>query len=392
MTETQTLEGNLGRVEQTIADGDMNGLIPTVESHKWVQRAKQAISEEAANRESFGNRCRIFGCSLNCWGNYKISKRAAEKVDAVKKCISSTPLCDNVTRVPPPPPVVDLSTHSVQLAQSRVDTLQHALSCIKDDLAVGAIGIWGPDRNEKTHLLKKINDSFLGECPFDFVIFVTASSECSVQAQITNRLRINKHDDVATQATRISELLRTKSFLLLVDDLRVQLDLQAVGIPYPLRDVKVVEAVQDSEIVHDAKVVAAVQDSEVVEAVQDGEVSRRLKRKIVVTSISQSICHLMDVEMCIQVPDLGEDEARQLFAQEFGVQDLYSDPSIGALTEALVRELKGMPSDLIRYGKVMQGIRDVRQWEDTLDAVTKANLQRDDPLNLVSISINTQLS
>jgi disease resistance protein RPS2 len=197
---------------------------------------------------------------------------------------------------------------------------------------------------------------------------------------------------VVTQATRISELLRTKSFLLLVDDLRVQLDLQAVGIPYPLRDVKVVEAVQDSEIVHDAKVVAAVQDSEVVEAVQDGEVSRRLKRKIVVTSISQSICHLMDVEMCIQVPDLGEDEARQLFAQEFGVQDLYSDPSIGALTEALVRELKSMPSDLIRYGKVMQGIRDVRQWEDTLDAVTKANLQRDDPLNLVSISINTQLS
>nr|UBY06894.1 NBS-LRR disease resistance protein [Dasypyrum villosum] len=352
-TETETLNGKLLSVKQRITHGERNGLIPTDEAEYWVQRAEQAISEEAANRQSFDQRCRIFGCSLNCWGNYKTSKKAAEKVDAVKKCISALP--DNVTRVPPPRPVVDLSTHSVQLLPSRERTLRSALRCIKEDVAVGAIGIWGPDRDEKTHLLKKINDSFLGECPFDFVIFVTASSELSVQAQIVSRLHTDTVSDVATQATRISQLLSKKSFLLLVDDLCVKLDLEAVGIPYPLGDVPVVDAVQ---------------------------VPRRVQRKVVVTSISQSICHLMDVEKYIQVPDLEEHEARQLFAQEYGP---YSDPGIGALAAQLVRELKGLPSDLIRYGKVMQGIRDVRRWEDAIDAVRKANLQMDDPLNLYLI-------
>ncbi|KAF7092442.1 hypothetical protein CFC21_094925 [Triticum aestivum] len=352
-TETETLKGNLHSIKQRITDGERNGLIPTEEAKDWVRRAEQAISEEAANRESFDQRCRIFGCSMNCWGNYKTSKEAAEKVHAVRTYISSTPQPNNITRIPPPPPVVDLSTHSAQLPPSREDTLNNALRCIT---AVGAIGIWGPDRDEKTHLLKKINDSFLEECPFDFVIFVTASSEVSVQAQIVSRLRTDAVPDVATQATRISELLSKKKFLLLVDDLRVQLDLQAAGIPYPLGDVQVVEA---------------------------GQVSRWVQRKVVVTSISQSICHLMDVERDIHVPDLGEDEARQLFAKEFGAQDIYSDPVIGALAEQLVRELKSLPSDLIRYGKVMQGIRDVRRWQDAIDAVRKANLRRDgDPLNL----------
>jgi hypothetical protein len=136
--------------------------MPTVEADKWVQRAEEAISEEAENRKSFGKRCMIFGCSLNCWGNYKTSKQAAEKVATVRNYISSTPLLDNVTRVRPPPPVEELSTHSVQLPPSREDTLRDALRCIKDDLAVGVIGIWGPDRDEKTHFLKKMNDSFLG--------------------------------------------------------------------------------------------------------------------------------------------------------------------------------------------------------------------------------------
>ncbi|KAM3245730.1 hypothetical protein ACQJBY_056835 [Aegilops geniculata] len=354
-TETETLSGNLLRVKQRIADGERNGLIPTEEAKDWVLRAEQAISEEAANRESFDQRCRIFGCSLNCWGSYKTSKKAAEKVDAVRKYISSTPQDDNITRVPPPPRVADFSTHSVQLPPSREDTLNNALRCIEVE-AVGAIGIWGPDKDEKTHLLKKMNDSFLDQCPFDFVIFVIASGELSVQAQIVSRLRTDTVPDVATQATRISQLLSKKSFLLLVDDLRVKLDLQAAGIPYPLGDVQVVDTVQ---------------------------VSRRVQRKVVVTSISQSICHLMDVERDIHVPDLEEHEARHLFAKEFGAHDIYSDPVIGTLAEQLVIELKSLPSDLIRYGKVMQGIRDVRRWEDAIDAVRTANLQRDDdPLNL----------
>jgi hypothetical protein len=347
--------------------------MPTVEADKWVQRVEEAISEEAENRKSFGERCMIFGCSLNCWGNYKTSKQAAEKVATVRNYISSTPLPDNITRVRPPPPVEELSTHSVQVPPSGEDTLRDALRCIKGDLAVGVIGIWGPDRDEKTRFLKKMNDSFLGGLSFDFFIFVTASYDCTVQniqVQITNRLRINQHDDVATQATRISELLRKKSFLLLVDDLRVQLDLQAVGIPYPLGVVRVVLAAQGTRQVQRKKV----------------------QRKVVVTSISQSICDLMGVDKYIQVLGLEEEEACKLFEHNFGEENLYADPHVGVLAKDLVRELMDQPSELIHFGKIMRRNRDARQWEVAIDAVKRSNLRKDNPLCMVSACIKTHIS
>ncbi|VAI63897.1 unnamed protein product [Triticum turgidum subsp. durum] len=346
-TETETLSGNLLRVKQGIVDGEMNGLIPTEEANEWVQRAEQAICEEAANRESFfDQRCRIFGCSLNmnCWGNYKTSKKAAEKVDAVKQYISSTPLPDNVTRTPPPPPVVDLSTHSAQLLPSREPTLRSALMCIKEEDAVGVIGIWGPRGVGKTHLLTKINNSFLEHCPFDMVILIKASSECTVQkvqAQIINRFGINQNINVTAQ---IHELLKKRSFLVLVDDLCEKLDLSAVGIPHPL-----------------------------------GVVDQK-KRKVLIISRSQSICDLMGVDKYMQVLGLEEEEAHQLFEQSFGEENLYTDPHVGVLVKDLVRELIGRPSELIHFGKMMRRSRNARQWEDVIDAVKRSNLRNDNPL------------
>ncbi|KAM3245624.1 hypothetical protein ACQJBY_056762 [Aegilops geniculata] len=346
-TETETLSGNLLRVKQRIADGEMNGLIPTDEAEEWVQRAEQAISEEAANRESFDQRCRSFGCSLDCWGNYKTSKKAAEKVDAVRQYISSAPTPDNVTRVPPPPPVVDLSTHSVQLPPSRERTLKNALMCINDDPTVGMIGIWGPRGVGKTHLLTKINNSFLEYCPFDIVIHIKGLSECTVQKvqdQIINRFGINQNANVTAQ---IYELLKKRSFLVLVDDLCEEIDLSAVGIPHPLRVV-------------DQK-----------------------KRKVLIVSRSQSICDLMSVDKYIQVLGLEEEEAHQLFEQSFGEENLYTDPLVGVLAKDLVRELIGRPSELIHFGKMMRRSRNERQWEDVIDAVKRSNLRKDNPLCMV---------
>ncbi|KAI4974893.1 hypothetical protein ZWY2020_048500 [Hordeum vulgare] len=291
-TETETLKCNLLRVKQRIVDSEMNGLIPTDEA------------EEGA--ESLG--------ALNCWENYKTSKKAAQKVDAVRKYISSTPLPENVTRTPPPPRVVDLSTHPAQLLPSR-------------ELRV--IGIWGPRGVGKTHLLTKINNSFLEHCPFDIVILIKATSECTVQkvqAQIIKRFGITQNVNVTAQ---IHELLKKRNFLVLVDDLCEKIDLSAAGIPHPL-----------------------------------GVVDQK-KRKVLIISPSQSICDLM-----------GE-EAHQLFEQSFGEENLYTDPHVGVLAKDLVRELIGRPSELIHFGKMMRRSRNARQWGDVIGAVKRSNLGKD---------------
>lgn len=344
-TETETLEGNLLRVEQRITDGERNGLIPTAEAERWVQRANQAISEEAANRESFGNMRRIFGCSLNCWGNYKTSKQAAEKVDVVRKCIISTPLPENITRIQPPPPVQEMPGTSMS-AESR--NLQYALQYIKDDPTVGMIGIWGPGGVGKTHLLININNSLGEGMTFNFVLFVTASRGCSVekvQSQIIERLGLQVTGSESKIRATIYEYLKTKSFLVLLDDLWDKINLENVGIPYPLGNVE------------------------------------NLKRKLVLTTRLRKVCGQMEVRKELKVPYLQEHEAWQLFERKIGAETL-SSPYIEALARVLMKELKGLPLALTTIGKAMYQ-KDTAQWETAIQYMRQSCCTDDkDPIEL----------
>ncbi|XP_037417005.1 probable disease resistance protein At1g61300 [Triticum dicoccoides] len=340
---TKTLIGIQKGVQGEIEAGIQNGLMATNEANFWLERANKAISEEERNHQLYDNRCAIFACcSLNCWANYKIGKRAAEKLPDVDACVNNIPR--NVTENRPPPFVIDIPVQFAQLP-SHEKVLLSAQKCIEDD-RVGMIGLWGPDGTENTHLLRKINNSFIGDSTY-FVIFVTASKECSVdkiQDQIIQRLEIGLYDDVACKASNLSKLLRTRNFLVLVDDLYEKLDLLEVGIPFPLGIV--------------------------------GE----LKRKVVITSRSETVCNQMDVSKYIEVPALEEIEARMLFAQTLGQEDIDSDPQIGPLANDLLKELKGLPSYLIHFGKLMLGKSNPEEWEDVIRTVKKSNLQQKDPI------------
>ncbi|KAM0863415.1 hypothetical protein ACQ4PT_044604 [Festuca glaucescens] len=340
---TKTLSGKRDGVQGEIDAGSQNGLTSTKEADRWLKRVDEVISEEMKNRERYNQRRRILKCrSLNCWTNYKISKRAAKKLHDVDECVRSIPSNATVKRLPPS--VVDIPILSVQLPHQESLFLE-ACQCIKND-PVGMIGIWGPDGVGNTNLLKKINNSFVGDSSFDFVIFITASREFSVekmQAEIIQRLEIRHDAYVSTHTTKISELLRTGSFLVLVDDLLEKLDLPAVGIPYPLG------------------------------------ITGQFRRKVVITSRLEIVCNRMDVNKCIAVPGLEERESLQLFEQTVGQEDIYSDPHIGSLAKDLVKELKGVPSELIHFGKIMLGKRDPGQWKKTIQSVKKSNLQNKDP-------------
>jgi hypothetical protein len=224
------------------------------------------------------------------------------------------------------------------LPPSRWVILRRALLFIvSDDPNEGIVGMWGPDKDDNTNLLKHINDSFLEQSLFDFVIFVSSPRDCSVtniQSEIISRLGMRQDGNEATRATRIREQLENKNFLLIVDDLRQNLDLGAVGIPYPL-----------------------------------GFVGEK-KRKVVIMSLSEykSVGNLMGVNKDIELPILQEGEARELFRQSvFYPGDLYSDANIGTHAKDLVRAINGVPSELVRYGKSMRGITDASSWKVAID-------------------------
>jgi disease resistance protein RPS2 len=213
----------------------------------------------------------------------------------------------------------------------------------------GMIGIWGPVGVGKTLLLKAINNSFetgnslipsssnRRDPPFDFVIYMTALEDCSVQSiqsEIITRLQMQDHgDSITTQATRISKFLQDKSFLVLLDGPHCSLNLAAVGLP-PLGN------------------------------------QGQLKRKVVITTRSRSLCDQMLVNRAINVPGLKMNEALQLFQECIGNNSLYSEPCIGTLAKDLVEQLRALPSELIRIGRAMCGKREPGQWQNIV-AVAK---------------------
>ncbi|KAK1660374.1 hypothetical protein QYE76_048533 [Lolium multiflorum] len=213
--------------------------VPTEQARLWLESIDRAVSNEAANRLRYTQRYRFRGCcSPNCLGNYQISKRAVEELEDVKSLLGSVPGDNNITRAPYARAVENMLVDPAPMPRSREVIFEDVLQFIKsNDPNERIVGMWGPDKDDNTNLLKKINNSFLEQSLFDFVIFVPSPSDCSVtniQSEIISRLGMKQEGNEATRATRICGQLENKNFLVIVDDLRQNLDLRAVAIPYPL--------------------------------------------------------------------------------------------------------------------------------------------------------------
>lgn len=283
---------------------------------------------------------------MNCWSNYKISKRASQKLLEVKEhyiadmsVVGDQPSPEPVQKIPIP----------CDHVMDNDNNLREALDYIKND-PVGIIGIWGVGGVGKTHLLNKINNSFLGDSSFHSIIYVIASKECSVQkiqAEIVKKLNLRKDDDVKFQAHIISEFLDGKNFLLLLDDLWERIDLLEVGIPTL-------------------------------------GIENNLKRKVVLTTRSQDVCGQMEVRKQIKVACLRDEEAWKLFLEKVDEETLPSS-SLIELAKQVVKELKGLPLALVTVGRAMYAKRDPVLWEHTIDYMKGACRDKDGPLSMETV-------
>ncbi|VAI24244.1 unnamed protein product [Triticum turgidum subsp. durum] len=226
--------------------------------------------------------------------------------------------------------------------------LQEALQFIKVD-PVGVIGIWGPGGVGKTHLLNNIKNSLDGDLTFNYVVQVTASRGCSVEkirTDIARQLDLKYDGNVQSQCHAIFDFLKKRSFLILLDDLWDQIDLQAVGIPYPLGSID------------------------------------QIRRKVVLTTRSRKVCGQMEVRKELKVACLQEEEAWQLFQDKVGHETLSYSPRVDALARELVMEMKGLPLALITIGKAMYAKFDMAEWEYAIQYMKRTCCDNDDPLDM----------
>ena len=323
ITERVKREENLERKMRTNVVGGWMNRVAAME--KEVKELLERCDEE--------NQKKCFGtcCPRNCRASYKFAKMVPEKIDAVAALHTEGSNFQEVTG-PLPSPLVFETPLEEEPVVGLDSPFQEVWKCLNDEQA-GTIGIYGMGGVGKTTLLKKINNKFIESSinAFDIVIWVVVSRPTNlerVQETILDRLDIPddrwKGRAEERKAKEIRRVLKTKKFVLLLDDIWEPLDLLRVGIP-PLGD---------------------------------GNQS-----KIVFTTRSADVCGGMAAQKSIKVECLEEKEALSLFQAKVGEDTLNSHPDIPKLAEMVAKECKGLPLALIVVARAMASAKTPEEWE-----------------------------
>nr|ASZ00276.1 CC-NBS [Vitis quinquangularis] len=322
-------EEKLQKKRTHVVDGWLHG----------VEAMEKEVQEILAKGdEEIQKKCLGTCCPKNCGARFKLGKMVLEKMDAVT--VKKTDGSDfSVVAEPlPSPPVIERrldKTAGQDLLFGKV------WKWLQDDgEQVSSIGLYGMGGVGKTTLLTRINNELLKtRLEFEAVIWVTVSRPANVenvQRVLFNKLEIPKDKwEGRSEDERkepIFNVLKTKKFLLLLDDIWEPLDLFAVGIP----------------------------------PVNDGS-----KSKVVFTTRFSTVCRDMGAKKSIEVKCLAWEEAFALFQKYVGEDTINSHPHIPKLAEIVAKECDGLPLALITIGRAMAGAKTPEEWEKKIQMLKK---------------------
>ena len=219
----------VGKQQQMTPRKEVEGWLHGVGEEKIEVAAILQEGDGALEKECLGRYC-------NIRSSYNLGKRVSQKIMRVRELTSRGDFEAVAYRLPRD--VVD------ELPLGRtvgLDSLyEKVCSCLAED-EVGIVGLCGLRGVGKTTLMKKINNGLLETShDFDTVIWVSVSeiaSERAAQEVIGNKLQIIdsmwQYRSQGEKAIEILKIIRTKRFLLLLDNVQKPLDLSDIGVPLP---------------------------------------------------------------------------------------------------------------------------------------------------------------
>ncbi|CAH8317813.1 unnamed protein product [Eruca vesicaria subsp. sativa] len=193
----------------------------------------------------------------------------------------------------------------------------------------GIIGVYGPGGVGKTTLMQSINNELITKGHhYDVLIWVTMSrefGECTIQKAVGARLGLS-WDEKETgehRALKIYRALKQRRFLLLLDDVWEEIDLDKTGVPRP---------------------------------------DRENKCKVMFTTRCLALCSKMGAECKLRVEFLEKQYAWELFCDKVGKRDLLESPLIRRHAETIVSKCGGLPLALITLGGAMAHRETEEEW------------------------------
>ncbi|KAI9107833.1 hypothetical protein K1719_021169 [Acacia pycnantha] len=234
-------------VEEQIEEAHQNN--PEVKiSHQlsgWRQRVEAIQQEieafEVQGAQEIQNKCLSNWCPKNCRSSYELGKNIAKMLKDVDELATEGKNFGNRDFIVSHKVV----PRAIEMRQDEVVGLDlkfnEVWNCIEEE-DVGIIGLYGMGGAGKTTLLKKINNELVKRgLGFDFVMWVVVSKEPNLNSIMDNIRKLvgigddfwNRSSNLDEKAAKIYGALKHKKFILLLDDIWDQLDLELVGVPHP---------------------------------------------------------------------------------------------------------------------------------------------------------------
>ncbi|KAE8696090.1 hypothetical protein F3Y22_tig00110676pilonHSYRG00042 [Hibiscus syriacus] len=312
----------------------------------WLRRVEEldAGLETVLRRVEEGEReTRQRGCSSYFYptslrSRYKLGKKALKKLEEVSDLMKTGENFGDVADMLPPPSVDEMPLNDTIGMNSNFREVW-SYFC---DSGVGIIGIYGMGGVGKTTLLTKINNELLGRVgqDYDVVIWAVVSRGQNIEmVQDTIGRKLGFPDDIWNRMGQLEKrnsifrVLKTKRFVLLLDDVWDVYDLTEAGVPLP---------------------------------------SEQNKAKVVLTTRREDVCDLMQAQRKFKVNCLARREAWRLFISKAGEEVLQLDPAILELAVMIVDECNGLPLALITVGQVMRSRRTVEEWHHAATTLRKS--------------------
>ncbi|KAJ9682721.1 hypothetical protein PVL29_018617 [Vitis rotundifolia] len=343
----------LGKQQQMTTRREVEGWLQDVGREKSEVAAILQEGDGALEKVCLGRYC-------NIRSSYKLGKRVSQKIRQLRELTSRGDFEAVAYRLPRD--VVD------ELPLGRtvgLDSLYEKVCSFLAEDSVGIVGLYGKRGIGKTTLMKKINNALLEtRHDFDTVIWVSVSKQASVRAAqdvIGNKLQIIdsmwQNRSQGENAIEIFKIMKTKRFLLLLDNVQKPLDLSDIGVPLP---------------------------------------DAGNKSKVIIATRSMKICSEMDAKRWLPVKPLACEEAWTLFSEFVGEDTLNSSPGIQQLAHGTLERCQGLPSAIILAGRTLAGCKIVREWErltQELEDVIKEEISgmEDQLFHVLKLSCNCLL-
>ncbi|KAF7134849.1 hypothetical protein RHSIM_Rhsim08G0006900 [Rhododendron simsii] len=299
---------------------------------KYVDETKQGVDKFMDDKTVKENMCVNFSCP-NFISRYRLSKEAEKKVIDIKHVTEKGGKIGTVSHPRKAPPELEfLSSKDYEVFHSRDKVFEGIVESLKDP-NVNMIGVYGTSGVGKTTMVRKVGDVVKKDGTFDEVIMAVVSQDVNVikiQGQLADRLNLTLSGETEVgRATGLwNRLNNRKKNLILLDDVRQELDFKEIGIPIT---------------------------------------DENKSCKVVLTSRNRDVWKNMDVKD-FKIEILSEEESWTLFKKKVG--NNVEAHELRDKAWAICKECQCLPGAIIAHGASLKG-KDMDAWQDELNKLKK---------------------